>query len=65
MPQPVQIVCIYNNEIVGSIKLSYKAQAEADSIAAVVEAYDIALGKVLRKTVEWTLTTGQLFWTGA
>ena len=61
----LKLVQMPRREIVGSILLSHKVKAQADSIAAVVEAYDLALGKVLKKTVLWTLDTGEQFWIDA
>ena len=61
----LKLVQMPRREIVGSILLSHKAQAQSDRVADVVEAYDLALGKVLKRTVGWTLATGAQFWTGA
>ncbi len=44
--------------IIGSQTFEARMPATEDSIPAVIEAFDLALGKVLRRLVEWTLITG-------
>jgi cholesterol transport system auxiliary component len=39
--------------------------ASADAVEEVVNAMDLALGRVLRDIVVWTLTSGEEFWGGA
>jgi cholesterol transport system auxiliary component len=48
--------------IVGSKNFTSLQTAESDNLAAVVRAFDIALGKVMRRLVEWTLATGNEFY---
>ncbi len=48
--------------IIGSKKFEIVIEAQADTMAAIIAAFDQALGKVLKRLVEWTLTTGQRFW---
>ena len=45
--------------IIASQSFERVEQAAADNIKAVVDAFDTALGKVLRDLVVWTLLTGQ------
>lgn len=47
--------------IVGSKNFTSLQTAEADSLEAVVQAFDAALGKVMRRLVEWTITAGEEF----
>ncbi len=44
--------------IIGSKTFEARVPAKEDSVPAVIEAFDDALGKVLRRLVEWTLVTG-------
>jgi len=44
--------------IVGSKTFESRVPARVDSVPAVIDAFDQALGKVLRRMVEWTLLTG-------
>jgi cholesterol transport system auxiliary component len=44
--------------IIGSTAFEARVPAKEDSIPSVIEAFDEALGKVLRRLVEWTLVTG-------
>ena len=37
-------------------------EAPADTMEAIIAAFDDALGKVLKRLVEWTLVTGQETW---
>jgi cholesterol transport system auxiliary component len=46
-------------QIVASATFERRAVAKTGSILAVVEAFDDALGKVLRDTVQWAMTTGK------
>lgn len=47
--------------IVGSWSYEAKIPAERDSIESVVLAFDDALGKVLKRLVQWSLETGESF----
>jgi cholesterol transport system auxiliary component len=42
--------------IIASENFERTVQASSDSMPAIVAAFDVALGKVLRETVEWSLT---------
>ncbi len=44
--------------IIGSATFEARVPAQSDSMPAVIAAFDEALGKVLRRLVEWTLVTG-------
>jgi len=46
-------------EIVAGQTFEEKVPAASNEMLAIVEAFDDALGKVLRRLVEWTLTTAQ------
>ena len=45
--------------IVGSQKFDSVIKAEADRLDDIIAAFDAALGKVLKRLVEWTLITGE------
>lgn len=45
-------------EVVGTTQIARTVTAEANRIEAIALAFDDALGKVLRRLVEWTLRTG-------
>ena len=45
--------------IIGSEKFDSVVEAEADRLDDIVAAFDTALGKVLKRLVEWTLITGE------
>ncbi len=45
--------------IVGSNKFEVILPAESDTMVAIIDAFDEALGKVLKRLVEWTLLTGE------
>ena len=45
--------------IVGSRNFESRYEARADSREAIIEAFDLALGKALKRLVEWTLLTGE------
>lgn len=47
--------------IVGSKNFTSLQEAETDNLEAVVRAFDTALGKVMRRLVEWTLEIGNEF----
>ena len=55
----VKLVQMPRRTIVGNAKFSHRTQASADSLDAVVDAFDVALGKALKRVVLWTLETGQ------
>jgi cholesterol transport system auxiliary component len=45
--------------IIGSESFEARVQANADVMVDIVDAFDEALGKVLRRIVEWSLLTGE------
>ncbi|MDJ0950453.1 MAG: ABC-type transport auxiliary lipoprotein family protein [Alphaproteobacteria bacterium] len=51
----VKLVKMPQRTIIAGANFQYKAQASADSMNAIVEAFDDALGKVLKKVVEWAM----------
>lgn len=58
----VRLVKMPRRAIIGSESFESARSAREDSITAVVEAFDEALGKVLRRLVDWTLETGEAAW---
>ncbi len=58
----VKLVKMPRREIVANQSFTSRATARADTLPAVVNAFDDALGNCLRKLVEWTLRTGQEFY---
>ena len=54
----VKLVAMPQRGIVASETFEYTMPATADQLDAVVEAFDEALGKVLRGIVEWTISIG-------
>lgn len=61
----VRLVKMPRRAIIGSESFESAISAREDSITAVVEAFDAALGKVLRHLVDWTLETGEDAWAKA
>ena len=53
-----KIVAMPSRDIVASKSFDRKIQAEADRMDDVVQAFDDALGKVLKNLVEWTISVG-------
>ena len=45
--------------IVGSKKFEAMLPAESDTMVAFIDAFDEALGKVLKRLIEWALLTGE------
>lgn len=45
--------------VVGSIEIGRTVEAAGGSLNAITLAFDDAMGKVVKRLVEWTLTTGQ------
>ena len=60
-----RLVQMPRRAIIGSSTFESSQVATADSVPAVIDAFDEALGKVLRRLVEWTLTTGDLAYRSA
>jgi ABC-type uncharacterized transport system auxiliary subunit len=46
-------------ELAGTTEIGRSVPAEAQDLPAIAAAFDDALGKVLKRLVEWTLLTGQ------
>jgi cholesterol transport system auxiliary component len=57
-----RVVKMPRRAIVGTKKFETVIEAKADTMEAIIEAFDTALGKVLKRLVEWTLITGQETW---
>lgn len=55
----VKLVKMPRRAIVGSTNLEHLSLAEADNMPDIIAAFDEALGKVLRRLVEWTILTGE------
>ncbi|MEM7169985.1 MAG: ABC-type transport auxiliary lipoprotein family protein [Pseudomonadota bacterium] len=55
----LKLVQMPRRAIVGSTSFAHKERARSDSLDDIVDAFDKALGKVLKGVVEWTLLTGQ------
>jgi len=54
-----KLVQLPRRTIIGSKSFEAIAPAKADTMSEIINAYDEALGSVLKHLVEWTLTTGQ------
>lgn len=54
----VKLIKMPERTIVGSATFESRIEAEGTSMEAIVTAYNEALGKVLKRTVEWTLRGG-------
>ncbi len=54
-----KLVQMPRRAIIGSNSFDQQVDAEADELNAIIAAFDEALGKVLRRLVEWTLITGE------
>lgn len=54
-----RLVQMPRRSIVGSQRFDHAVEAEADDVDKVVDAFDTALGRVLRHLVEWTLVRGE------
>jgi cholesterol transport system auxiliary component len=48
--------------IIGTKKFETMIEAQTDNMETIIAAFDQALGKVLKRLVEWTLITGQEAW---
>lgn len=55
----VKLVQMPARTIIGSEDFDHKVEAQADRLPDIIAAYDDALGKVLKRLVEWTLITGE------
>jgi cholesterol transport system auxiliary component len=54
-----KLVQLPRRTIIGSKSFEAVAQTKADTMSEIIDAYDEALGSVLKHLVQWTLTTGQ------
>lgn len=50
-----KLVKMPQRTIIAGANFQHKAQASGDNMSAIVEAFDEALGKVLKKLVDWTM----------
>ena len=57
-----RLVKMPRRAIIGAKKFEAVVEARSDTMEAIIAAFDQALGKVLKRLVEWTLTTGQETW---
>lgn len=57
-----KLVKLPSRQIVAAQTFEGYETASADTVEEVVNAMDVALGRVLRDMVVWTLTSGQEFW---
>lgn len=55
----VKLVRAAERAIVGSTNFDVRAPAAEDAMPAIVQAFDDALGSVLKQMVDWTLRTGE------
>jgi cholesterol transport system auxiliary component len=55
----VKLVRAAERAIVGSTTFDVRAPATEDSLPAIIQAFDDALGAVLKQMVDWTLKTGE------
>jgi cholesterol transport system auxiliary component len=58
----LKLVEIPRRAIIGAVRISAHVTAQAEGLTSVIDAFDIALGKVLKRSVEWTLLTGERNW---
>ena len=54
-----KLVAMPRREIVANRLFDARIEAEANSVPAIIKAFDLALGRVLRRLVEWTLVEGE------
>jgi cholesterol transport system auxiliary component len=55
----VRLVKMPERTIIAQTTFDHRHRAERNDMPAIVEAFDEALGKVLKRTIEWTLTTAR------
>ena len=60
-----KLVKMPQRAIIGSLRIDRSVAAESDQLEAVVQAFDEALGKVLKALVPWVLKTGEESASGA
>ena len=58
----LRLVEMPRRAIIGAERIGSSIRAEKDSLEAVLDAFDVALGKVLKRSVEWTVHTGEGAW---
>jgi cholesterol transport system auxiliary component len=54
-----RLMTMPKRQVVGTTEIARSVPAETQDLPAIAAAFDDALGKVLKRLVEWTLTTGQ------
>ena len=58
----LKLVEMPRRAIIGYKRVNHVTQAQSDSLESIIEAFDDALGKVLKRSVEWSLVTGEEAW---
>ncbi|MFN4090270.1 MAG: ABC-type transport auxiliary lipoprotein family protein [Alphaproteobacteria bacterium] len=58
----VKLVKMPERTIVAANEFRATAPGDVDQLSSIIEAFDQALGRVLKHTVEWTLVTGEEIW---
>lgn len=53
-----RLIAMPKRDVVGTTEIGRTVAASAGDLPAIVDAFDDALGKVLKRLVEWTLSTG-------
>ena len=54
-----RLIAMPKREVVGTTEIGRSVPAETGGLPAIAAAFDDALGKVLKRLVEWTLVTGE------
>ncbi len=57
-----RLVKMPRRAIIGAKKFEVVIEARSDTMEAIIATFDQALGRVLKRLVEWTLITGQESW---
>jgi cholesterol transport system auxiliary component len=55
----VRLVKMPERAIIAQQTFDHRERAQRNEMQAIVEAFDEALGKILKRTIEWTLTTAR------
>ena len=58
----LKLVQMPRRAIIGYKRVNHVTQAQSPSLDAIIAAFDDTLGKVLKRSVEWTLVTGEQAW---
>ena len=58
----LKLVEMPRRAIIGAERISAQVTAEGEGLTSIIDAFDIALGRVLKQSVEWTLLTGERNW---